>query len=81
VHPPCLPQVKLVGLTKLLRIMSRSSVITTATAAVTIPSADVPRFRAVHEEIIKLDQDFGATFSGGHWHQLALLRSRQPRVH
>lgn len=24
----------------------------------------VPRFRAVHEEVIKLDQDFGATFSG-----------------
>ena len=24
----------------------------------------VPRFRAVHEEVIKLDQDFGSTFSG-----------------
>lgn len=24
----------------------------------------MPRFRAVHEEVIKLDQDFGATFSG-----------------
>jgi hypothetical protein len=22
------------------------------------------RFRAVHEEVVKLDQDFGATFSG-----------------
>ncbi|GFH09071.1 PDZ domain-containing protein, partial [Haematococcus lacustris] len=51
-------------LTKFLRIMQRKSVVTTATSAITIPAADVPRFRAVHEEVVKLDQDFGATFSG-----------------
>jgi hypothetical protein len=58
-------QVRLVGLTKSLRIMSRASVVTTATAALAIPGAEVPRFRAVHEEVVKLDQDFGPTFSGG----------------
>ncbi|KXZ56802.1 hypothetical protein GPECTOR_1g722 [Gonium pectorale] len=56
--------VRLVGLTKHLRVMQRTSTVTNATAALTIPSAEVPRFRAVHEEVIKLDQDFGATFSG-----------------
>ncbi|KAL6760325.1 hypothetical protein V8C86DRAFT_2557091 [Haematococcus lacustris] len=56
--------VVLAGLTKFLRIMQRKSVVTTATSAITIPAADVPRFRAVHEEVVKLDQDFGATFSG-----------------
>ncbi|PNW85316.1 hypothetical protein CHLRE_03g180650v5 [Chlamydomonas reinhardtii] len=55
---------RLVGLTKHLRVMQRTSTVTNATAALTIPSAEVPRFRAVHEEVIKLDQDFGATFSG-----------------
>ncbi|KAF6255925.1 DegP-type protease [Scenedesmus sp. NREL 46B-D3] len=54
----------LVGLTKSLRIMQRRSTVTSATVALTIPSAEVPRFRAVHEEVVKLDQDFGATFSG-----------------
>ncbi|KAG2499918.1 hypothetical protein HYH03_002205 [Edaphochlamys debaryana] len=57
-------QVRLVGLTKHLRVMQRTSNITNSTAALTIPSAEVPRFRAVHEEVIKLDQDFGSTFSG-----------------
>ncbi|GFR40978.1 hypothetical protein Agub_g1643, partial [Astrephomene gubernaculifera] len=56
--------VRLAGLTKHLRVMQRTSTVTNATAALTIPSAEVPRFRAVHEEVIKLDQDFGATFSG-----------------
>eukprot|EP00775_Hariotina_reticulata_P006275 gene6275-6514_t len=55
---------RLVGLTKSLRIMQRCSVVTNATVALTIPTAEVPRFRAVHEEVVKLDQDFGATFSG-----------------
>ncbi len=35
--------VHLVGLTKFLRIMQRMSVVTNATAALTIPSAEVPR--------------------------------------
>eukprot|EP00200_Dunaliella_tertiolecta_P008556 CAMPEP_0202391600 /NCGR_PEP_ID=MMETSP1127-20130417/91921_1 /ASSEMBLY_ACC=CAM_ASM_000462 /TAXON_ID=3047 /ORGANISM="Dunaliella tertiolecta, Strain CCMP1320" /LENGTH=1117 /DNA_ID=CAMNT_0048994043 /DNA_START=31 /DNA_END=3384 /DNA_ORIENTATION=+ len=54
----------LAGLTKFLRIMQRKSAVTTATSALTIPTCEVPRFRAVHEEVCKLDQDFGATFSG-----------------
>lgn len=35
--------VRLVGLTKHLRIMQRTSIVTNATAALTIPSAEVPR--------------------------------------
>jgi S1-C subfamily serine protease len=57
-------QVRLVGLTKHLRVMQRRSTVTNATAALTLASAEVPRFRAVHEEVVRLDQDFGATFSG-----------------
>jgi hypothetical protein len=34
---------RLVGLTKSLRIMQRSSVVTNATVALTIPTAEVPR--------------------------------------
>ncbi|GBF93978.1 protease Do-like [Raphidocelis subcapitata] len=56
--------VRLVGLTKFLRLMQRTSVVTNAAAAVTIHSAEVPRFRAVHEEVVKLDHDFGLAFSG-----------------
>eukprot|EP00879_Flechtneria_rotunda_P012429 GHRR01012979.1.p1 GENE.GHRR01012979.1~~GHRR01012979.1.p1 ORF type:complete len:795 (+),score=305.94 GHRR01012979.1:778-3162(+) len=55
---------RLVGLSKSLRIMQRTSNVTSATVALTIPSAEVPRFRAVHEEVVKLDHDFGSTFSG-----------------
>lgn len=115
----------LVGLTKSLRLMQRRSTVTSASVALAIPAAEVPRcvrararagtrggaaghactllavhacnacrsshphwrhsrpsshaqtvrhfctviscplrFRAVHEEVVKLDQDFGATFSG-----------------
>ena len=32
--------------------------------AVSISQADVPRFHAQHEEVIKLDQDFGISYSG-----------------
>ena len=32
--------------------------------AVAVPVAEVPRFRAVNEEVIELDIDFGYTFSG-----------------
>ncbi|CAD7704528.1 unnamed protein product, partial [Ostreobium quekettii] len=57
-------QVVLVGLTESLRVMKRSSIVTNATLALGIPCAEVPRFRAVHEEVLKLDQDFGSRFSG-----------------
>ena len=56
--------VELVSLSKSLRILHRSSVVTNPAMAVSISQADVPRFRAVHEEVIKLDQDFGAIYSG-----------------
>ncbi len=56
--------VELVSLSKSLRILHRTSVVTTALMAVNINPADVPRFRAVHEEVIKLDQDFGLSYSG-----------------
>lgn len=41
----------LVGLTKALRLMRRESRITNATSALSLGSAEVPRFRAVHEEV------------------------------
>ncbi|MEW5303628.1 MAG: hypothetical protein WDW36_006301 [Sanguina aurantia] len=65
-HPPLRrgDSVKLVGLSDSLRIKQRTSVVTNATVALTIPAAEVPRFRAVHEEVVKLDQDFGTAFSG-----------------
>jgi len=56
--------VELVSLSKSLRILHRSSVVTNPAMAVDISQADVPRFRAVHEEVIKLDQDFGIMYSG-----------------
>lgn len=56
--------VVLLGLTESLRVMKRGSIVTNATLALGIPCAEVPRFRAVHEEVLKLDQDFGSRFSG-----------------
>ena len=56
--------VVLLGLTESLRVMKRNSIVTNATLALGIPCAEVPRFRAVHEEVLKLDQDFGSRFSG-----------------
>jgi hypothetical protein len=41
----------LVGLTKGLRTMQRRSTVTNAASVVNIPAAEVPRFRAVHEEV------------------------------
>jgi hypothetical protein len=45
-------------------MMQRSSVVTNASSALALATPDVPRFRAVHEEVVKLDQDFGNSFSG-----------------
>jgi S1-C subfamily serine protease len=56
--------VELVSLSKSLRILHRTSVVTNPAMAVAINQADVPRFRATHEEVIKLDQDFGLAYSG-----------------
>ena len=57
-------EVVLVGLTSGLRAMSRVSVVTDATSSAGIPSADIPRFRAVNEETIQVDVDFGYSFGG-----------------
>ena len=57
-------QVALVGLSAQLRPMARISAITDATSSAGIPSADIPRFRAVNEEVIQLDIDFGYNFGG-----------------
>ena len=56
--------VELVGLSKSLRILHRTSLVTTPAMTVSVAPADVPRFRAVHEEVIKIDQDFGVAYSG-----------------
>ena len=37
---------------------------TDATSSADIPSADIPRFRAVNEEVVSLDTDFGYAFGG-----------------
>ncbi|DBA81059.1 TPA: hypothetical protein ACH3X2_007259 [Trebouxia sp. C0005] len=57
-------QVQLCGLTQELRLMRRSSRVTSASHALKAGVPSVPRFRPVHEEVIELDHDFGDTFSG-----------------
>ena len=42
---------RLLGLTKDLRVMQRASIVTTACSSLSIAPADIPRFRAVHEEV------------------------------
>ena len=44
-------EVRLLGLTKDLRVMQRTSIVTTACSSLSIAPADIPRFRAVHEEV------------------------------
>ncbi|CAJ1865799.1 unnamed protein product [Sphenostylis stenocarpa] len=56
--------VYLVGLSRSLQATSRKSVVTNPYAALTIGSADSPRYRATNMEVIELDTDFGSTFSG-----------------
>lgn len=56
--------VTLVGLTESLRVMQRCSTVTNAAVSLSIAPAEIPRFRAVHEELINLDEDFGSKFSG-----------------
>lgn len=56
--------VELVCLSKSLRILRRSCTVTNEAMPVRIARADVPRFRAIHEEVCKVDQDFGVAYSG-----------------
>ncbi|QDZ21719.1 serine protease [Chloropicon primus] len=57
-------KVVLVGLSGALRSTARDASVTNATAALNIVTAEIPRFHAVNEEVIELDQDFGTSFSG-----------------
>ncbi|KAI7749040.1 hypothetical protein M8C21_009946, partial [Ambrosia artemisiifolia] len=56
--------VYLLGLSRSLQATSRKSVVTNPCAALSINSADSPRFRATNMEVIELDTDFGSTFTG-----------------
>ena len=54
----------LVGMTRALKVLRREASVTTGTSSVCIAPAEVPRFRAVHEEVVKLDHDFGVSVAG-----------------
>ena len=47
-----------------MRSMSRTSTVTDATSSAAIPSADIPRFRAVNEEVMQIDVDLGYDAGG-----------------
>ena len=57
-------KVHLVGLTKSLRLAARAVAVADPAVPLDIPTADVPRFRAINEESIELDQDIGTGTSG-----------------
>ena len=44
--------------------MARNSSVINACFSLTIAPIAVPRYRAVNEEVVKLDLDFGDSFSG-----------------
>jgi S1-C subfamily serine protease len=54
----------LVGLNAQLKPMSRVATVADATSSAAVPSADIPRFRAVNEEVVKLDIDLGYDYGG-----------------
>ena len=54
----------LVGLTKSQRVTARAVAVADPAVPLDIPIADVPRFRAINEESIELDQEIGTAFSG-----------------
>ncbi|KAL8231156.1 hypothetical protein R6Q57_000934 [Mikania cordata] len=56
--------VYLVGLSRSLQATSRKSVVTNPFSDLKISSADSPRYRATNMEVIKIDTDFGSSFSG-----------------
>ena len=59
--------VLLAGLTKFTRLMQRKSTVTNATSALTVQQPEVPRFRAVHEEVCVggVGGEIGENKSGG----------------
>lgn len=54
----------LVGLTETVNIIQRKSTVTNSTVSYSASGAETPRFRAVHEELINLDDGFGDKFNG-----------------
>jgi hypothetical protein len=54
----------LVGLNSQLRPMSRVATVADNATSAAVPSADIPRFRAVNEEVVKLDIDLGYDYGG-----------------
>ena len=54
----------LVGLNNQLRPMSRVATVADAATSAAVPSADIPRFRAVNEEVVRLDIDLGYDYGG-----------------
>ena len=65
----------LVGLNAQLKPMSRVATVADATSSAAVPSADIPRFRAVNEEVVKLDIDLGYDDGGA----LAMV-ARHPKA-
>ena len=55
---------KTAGLNKATRPMARNSTVINACFPLNIAPIEVPRYRAVNEEVVKLDLDFGDAFSG-----------------
>lgn len=72
------------GLNKATRAMARSSTVINACFSLNIAPIAVPRYRAVNEEVVKLDLDFGVSFSGvlvdGQDHLRALWASYSEQV-
>ena len=65
--------------------MARNSTVINACLALNIAPIAVPRYRAVNEEVVKLDLDFGDSFSGvlvdGQDNLRALWASYSEQVH
>lgn len=57
-------EIELVCMGHSMRLMHRTSTVTSACSSIRIPLAGAPRFRAVNEEIIKIDHGFGVAYSG-----------------
>lgn len=72
------------GLNKATRAMARNSTVINACFSLNIAPIAVPRYRAVNEEVVKLDLDFGDSFSGvlvdGQDHLRALWASYSEQV-
>ena len=52
------------GLNRATRAMARTSAVINACSPLAIAPIEVPRYRAVNEEVVKLDLDFGDAFLG-----------------